>query len=262
MQDQIRFLLGASIIPDGVNFAGYPSYVTYASASDIFGANASAMEASVRSSIPSFAALNVAASSNATTLAIQEQILSLQADLVFNSSLSIVEIVTAPALSSSTVTAHPWGVLPFGRGSVHISSSSPLDSNKPAINPNFFMNSFDRAVGVAASRWTRRTFSTPPLSDFIGDQMLPSLDDVPEDASDDVWLAFMKSSYTPLWHVLGTAAMMSKELGGVVDKELKVYGTANVRVVDASVLPLQISGHPTATIYAVAERAAEFIKKN
>lgn len=54
---------------------------------------------------------------------------------------------------------------------------------------------------------------------------------------------------------------MSRELGGVVDPRLKVYGTRNLRVVDASVLPLQVSGHLTATLYAVAERAAEFIKE-
>lgn len=54
--------------------------------------------------------------------------------------------------------------------------------------------------------------------------------------------------------------MMAKDLGGVVDTELKVYGTSNVRVVDASVLPLQVSGHLTASLYAVAERASDIIK--
>ncbi|RDI88205.1 hypothetical protein Vi05172_g1725 [Venturia inaequalis] len=54
--------------------------------------------------------------------------------------------------------------------------------------------------------------------------------------------------------------MMSKELGGVVDDGHKVYGTANVRVVDASVLPFQVSGHLTSTLYALAERAADVIK--
>jgi choline dehydrogenase len=53
--------------------------------------------------------------------------------------------------------------------------------------------------------------------------------------------------------------MLPREMGGVVGPQLKVYGTANVRVVDASVIPTQISGHLTATIYAVAERAAEMI---
>lgn len=64
----------------------------------------------------------------------------------------------------------------------------------------------------------------------------------------------------PNYHPIGTASMMSRELGGVVDPELRVYGTSNVRVVDASVLPLQVSGHLTATLYAVAERASEIIK--
>jgi choline dehydrogenase len=54
--------------------------------------------------------------------------------------------------------------------------------------------------------------------------------------------------------------MMARELGGVVDPELRVYGTTNVRVVDASVIPMQISGHLTATIYAIAERASDIIK--
>ncbi|PHH72610.1 hypothetical protein CDD83_4906 [Cordyceps sp. RAO-2017] len=56
--------------------------------------------------------------------------------------------------------------------------------------------------------------------------------------------------------------MMARELGGVVDPALAVYGAARLRVVDASVLPLQFSGHPTATLYAVAERAAELILRH
>lgn len=53
--------------------------------------------------------------------------------------------------------------------------------------------------------------------------------------------------------------MLSRELGGVVDEELRVYGTDNVRVVDASVIPLQVTGHLVATIYAIAGRAADII---
>lgn len=53
--------------------------------------------------------------------------------------------------------------------------------------------------------------------------------------------------------------MMSRELGGAVDSDLRVYGTENVRLVDASILPLQLNGHMVATLYAVADRAAEII---
>ena len=54
--------------------------------------------------------------------------------------------------------------------------------------------------------------------------------------------------------------MMKRELGGVVDSDLKVYDTANVRVVDASVLALQVSAHLSSTLYGIAEKAADIIK--
>jgi choline dehydrogenase-like flavoprotein len=64
-----------------------------------------------------------------------------------------------------------------------------------------------------------------------------------------------------LWHGVGTAAMMSKGLGGVVDHNMIVYGTKNLRIVDASVFPLEVNGHPTSTIYAMAEKAADLTKR-
>jgi choline dehydrogenase-like flavoprotein len=56
--------------------------------------------------------------------------------------------------------------------------------------------------------------------------------------------------------------MMPRKIGGVVNERLSVYGTTNVRVVDASVLPFQVCGHLVSTLYAVAERAADFIKED
>jgi choline dehydrogenase-like flavoprotein len=63
------------------------------------------------------------------------------------------------------------------------------------------------------------------------------------------------------FHPVGTASMLPRSRGGVVSPELRVYGTRNVRVVDASVLPFQVCGHLTSTLYAVAEKAADMIKK-
>lgn len=188
--------------------------------------------------------------------------MTLQADLIFDNAdtLPIVEIYVDLGAISNAILIPFWLLLPFGRGNVHISSADPLDGSTPAINPNFFMNPFDSAVQVAAARFTRRLYTTAPLSNFVGVQVAPSLEEVPEDASDEVWLAWLKSAYSPNWHPVGTAAMMSKELGGVVDNELRLYGAANVRIVDASVLPWEVCGHPTATLYALAERAADIIK--
>lgn len=44
---------------------------------------------------------------------------------------------------------------------------------------------------------------------------------------------------------------------GVVDPlTLKVHGTANLRVVDASLMPMLIATHPQSTVYAIAERVS------
>jgi choline dehydrogenase-like flavoprotein len=45
-----------------------------------------------------------------------------------------------------------------------------------------------------------------------------------------------------------------------VDKDLKVYGIQGLRVVDASILPLVPMAHTQATMYAVAEKAADIIR--
>ena len=49
---------------------------------------------------------------------------------------------------------------------------------------------------------------------------------------------------------------------GVVDARLKVYGTTNVRVVDASIIPMQISAHLSAPLYGIAEKAAAMIAED
>lgn len=54
--------------------------------------------------------------------------------------------------------------------------------------------------------------------------------------------------------------MLPRSAGGVVSPELVVYGTSNVRVVDAGIFPYQVNGHPSSTVYAMAERASDIIK--
>jgi hypothetical protein len=52
--------------------------------------------------------------------------------------------------------------------------------------------------------------------------------------------------------------MAAQSLGGVVDASLKVYGTSNLRVVDASIMPLQIGAHLQSTVYAISEKVRTF----
>jgi hypothetical protein len=149
-----------------------------------------------------------------------------------------------------------WLLMPFSRGNVHIGSADPLAY--PLINPNYFLIDFDLDVQVAIAKWTRKFWTTEPVGSIVT-EVFPGAA-VPQDATDEEWGTYVKSAFGANSHPLGTAAMMSKELGGVVDSKLKVYGTSNVRVVDASVMPFQVSGHLTSTLYAISEKAADIIK--
>ena len=53
--------------------------------------------------------------------------------------------------------------------------------------------------------------------------------------------------------------MLPQNMGGVVDAKLHVYGVSNLRVVDASVFPIEWAAHMMAPTYGLAERAAEII---
>ena len=47
----------------------------------------------------------------------------------------------------------------------------------------------------------------------------------------------------------------------VVDTALRVRGISGLRVADASVMPSIVTGYTIATVYAIAERAAELISE-
>jgi choline dehydrogenase-like flavoprotein len=73
---------------------------------------------------------------------------------------------------------------------------------------------------------------------------------------------FVRQSVATLNHHAGTAAMLPREWGGVVDAQLKVYGVEGLRVVDASIIPMLPAAHLQDTVYAVGEKAADLIKES
>lgn len=237
------------------SFPGYAPYATFVNATSLFGGNVESLAASTKDSLPRWAQQIANDTGGALSAKALEHLLRVQHDLIFQKGATIAE--TLSTASGTAAFSAYWGTLPFSRGSVHLSSADDIDT--PAINPRFLSVDFDLAVQVSIGRLSTTFWSTPPISAIIEAEVQPNSTVIPPNATDAQWESFTTSTLVSNSHSIGTASMMARELGGVVDSQLRVYGTKRVRVVDASVLPMQISGHLTATLYAVAERAAEFI---
>ncbi|KAF8313116.1 alcohol oxidase [Clavulina sp. PMI_390] len=153
---------------------------------------------------------------------------------------------------------------PLSHGSVHITSASPLD--KPTVDPNYLASNVDRDLLVHAMRFTKKLHDTESLKGLLVSYVEPAWGtDASGDSgevSDEKLQEFVKNGVEPIWHPAGTAAMFPRAEGGVVDPKLKVYGTTNLRIVDASIIPIHIAAHPTATIIAMAEKAADIFKRD
>jgi choline dehydrogenase len=72
--------------------------------------------------------------------------------------------------------------------------------------------------------------------------------------------AYARTAFTSYCHPVGTCALGEDEVS-VVDSALRVRGLEGLRVADGSVIPSIPSNNTNATVYAVAERAAEFIRE-
>ncbi|KAJ0420560.1 hypothetical protein BJY00DRAFT_284080 [Aspergillus carlsbadensis] len=240
------------------SFTGLAPYVTYMTAHDLLGPNeAPSIAARISSQIPTWSRTAAAASHHAISAKSIEYLFRTQHDIIFNKSVPFIEILTT-AMGSNVGSAF-FILLPFSRGSVHVSSADP--NVYPDIDPRYLSIDWDLELQGKVAEVVRRFWDTAPVKDIVGEPVQPSLQEVPSNASGAEWEGWVRRSFSPNHHLLGTAAMLPRELGGVVDPQLVVYGTENVRVVDASVLPTQVSGHLTSILYGVAERAADLVKE-
>ncbi|KDQ52343.1 GMC oxidoreductase [Jaapia argillacea MUCL 33604] len=142
---------------------------------------------------------------------------------------------------------------PFSRGSVHAKSNDPLD--QPAIDPNYFENDFDLENLVQHVKFIKSMADTEPWKSGIVREVDPG----PECTTDQQIREFIYDTHGTCWHTIGSCSMLPREKNGVVDPNLKVYGTTNLRVVDISIVPIHIAAHTHATAYVIGEKAADII---
>ena len=159
----------------------------------------------------------------------------------------VMELEGQPGL-----TIAPCQVRPESRGTIHIRSADP--TVYPSIVPNYLADPLDQEVAVASLKWSRKIASQPALAPWIDHEMMPG----PDFTSDEMLLGYARMAGTTIYHPVGTC-QMGHGPQAVVDPQLRVHGVANLRVVDASVMPRLISGNTNAPTIMIAEKAADMI---
>ncbi|KAF9007049.1 GMC oxidoreductase, partial [Cyathus striatus] len=126
---------------------------------------------------------------------------------------------------------------PFSRGSIHCKTSDPFA--QPLIDPHYFEVDFDLELLVQSIKFTRSLHLMEPWKSGVVREVDPG----PKCESDADLREYIKNHLGSAWHAVGTCSMLPREKGGVVDPQLKVYGTTNLRVVDISIVPIQVAAH-------------------
>ncbi|KAF2140428.1 GMC oxidoreductase [Aplosporella prunicola CBS 121167] len=146
-------------------------------------------------------------------------------------------------------------VAPTSRGNVTIKSTDT--SVLPSISPNWLTTKTDQELAIAMYKRMRETWHTQTLQEIvIGEEYWPGK----EVSTDEEILSLIQDTFMTVWHAACTCKMGKRnDRMAVVDNKARVYGVGGLRVVDASALPLLPPGHPTSSIYMLAEKIAQSI---
>lgn len=173
--------------------------------------------------------------------------------------ITVMYAVTAAApvemapMDGSHITTGILCLSPTSRGTVTLASNKATDN--AVVDPRYFTTEHDRAVMRAGMRLTVQVMKSTALGDYIESETPPpGMAEISSASSDEELDKRVEALSWSWYHPAGTASM-----GQVVDTKCRVYGVEGLRVVDASIIPVSITAHLQAPVYAIAESAAELI---
>ena len=149
------------------------------------------------------------------------------------------------------MSLHVCGLRPKSRGSVRL--GGPDVSAAPVIDPNFLSDPDDLETLVRGAEIVQTILAKGPLAIYDCAYIYGTGRDDPA-----ALRQLIRERADTIYHPAGTCRMGGDE-GSVVDPTLRVRGVEALRVADASIMPLLVSGNTQAPSAMIGEKAADMI---
>jgi choline dehydrogenase len=150
--------------------------------------------------------------------------------------------------------AHVGSMRSPSRGRIQLKSKDPFAH--PSILFNYMSTEQDWREFRDAIRITREIMQQPALNPYRGEEISPGKHLSTDAELDDFVRNHAETAYHP-----SCSCKMGEDDMAVVDGQGRVYGLQNLRVVDASIMPLIITGNLNATTIMMAEKIADHIRE-
>ena len=182
-------------------------------------------------------------------------------DLFFNYNDKVADEVFEKDATRPGFTTMVCSTRPKSTGTIQLKSRDPFDS--PSIDARYYSDYTDMQTMIKSIRIWEKWLQTPTMKKIGADvsHLKKSFCSQHAFLSDEYWECYIRHTSSTEYHPCCTASMgADSDPRAVLDLELKVRGIANLRVVDASVMPNITSGNLNTPTMMIAERAADLIK--
>ena len=153
------------------------------------------------------------------------------------------------------MSASVYRVRPSSRGRIGLHSRDPRAPAK--FEPNYLSTGDDIRATIAGIRTVRGIAAQSPLRERVIAEMVPG----PDCDDDGKLLAYLQRQGQCAFHPAGSCKM-GPDAMAVVDCRLRVRGIDRLRIADASVMPVVVSGNTNAAALVIGANAARMIAED
>ncbi|KAJ3620554.1 hypothetical protein MTP99_004493 [Tenebrio molitor] len=155
----------------------------------------------------------------------------------------------------------PMMLRPKSRGEIKLRSNNPFDY--PLLYHGYLTDPHDVWVlreGVKAAIAYGETQALKKFGSRFYAKPLPNCKHLPP-LTDEYWDCAVRQYTLSIYHYSCTAKMgPATDPYAVVDPQLRVYGVAGLRVIDASIMPKITNGNLNAPVIMIGEKGADLVK--